>query len=413
MHNEDLPLKGVRVVDFSEYVAAPAVGKLLADWGAEVVKVEKIEGDVWRYYGTNYNLPCNPDENPLFDLEHLKKKFLALNIKTPEGREIMDRMLSRTDIFITNFRSDALARLRYSYEDLAPKYPRLIYGHLLGYGEKGPDSERAGFDVVSYWARSGAMLDLVPAEHSVPLTAPYGFGDHITGATLTGGICAALYRREKTGKGDRVYISLFGSAIFGVSCMITSTQEKYKDTFPRYLSRPTNPVGHTYQCKDGRWLIVSILAHERYWPVFCTKVIHRPEMAVDDRFCTKKAMVQNNRTLYDILKDTFLSKDSEDWAALLDEADIAYERVKHFSEVTKDPQAWANEFIFEHTFRSGNTGILPRTPVQFDSFKMANPPSGYGTRIGEHTREILIDLGYSESEMEMLEKRNAVKIPPA
>ncbi len=172
MSENKLPLKGIKVVDFSEFVAAPVVAKLLADWGADVVKVERFEGDVWRWYGPSFKMPCQPDENPLFDIEHLKKKFISLNLKTAEGKEIMDRLLSKADVFVTSYRADALAKLNLSYEQLSAKYPRLIYAHLQGFGEKGPEADRPGFDVVCYWARSGAMLDLVPGECGVPITAP-------------------------------------------------------------------------------------------------------------------------------------------------------------------------------------------------------------------------------------------------
>lgn len=409
MGENKLPLKGIRVVDFSEFVAAPVVAKLLADWGADVVKVERFEGDVWRWYGPSFKMPCQPDENPLFDIEHLKKKFIALNLKTDEGKEIMDRLLSKADVFVTSYRADALEKLGLSYEELSAKYPRLIYAHLQGFGEKGPEADRPGFDVVCYWARSGAMLDLVPGECGVPITAPFGFGDHITGATLTGGVCAALYSREKTGRGDKVYISLFASAIFGTGCMITSTQEKYGDSFPRYRTRPNNAVGHTYKCKDGRWLLLSILDYARYWPILCEKVFGLPELAKDERFNTKLKAVQNSLEMYKILEETFMSRTSEEWAPLLLENDIAFEKIQHYSDVTKDPQAWANGFVFEHTFKSGNTGILPRTPVQFASFEVEPPPAGYGTRIGENTNEVLLDLGYSAGDVEEMVKKNAIK----
>ncbi|TFG93633.1 MAG: CoA transferase [Syntrophobacterales bacterium] len=405
------PLAGLRVVDLSEFVAVPVAAKMLADWGAEVVKVERFEGDVWRWYGPSFNVPCQDDENPLFDMENLNKKLVALNLKTDKGRSIMQRLLSEADIFMTNYRIDALKRMGLSYEDLSVLYPKLIFVHLTGFGEKGPDAGRPGFDIVAYWARSGAMLDLVPAEHGVPISAPFGFGDHITGEALVGGILAALYQREKTGRGDKVFMSLFGNAIFGAGCMIMSSQDKYGDPLPRYMTKPGNPVGHTYQCKDGEWILLSILAYDRYWPIFCEKVLGRPDLLQDERFRTKFSAKEYSAELYKILHNEIKKKSSDEWASLLRAADIAFEKVAHFKDVTKDEQALANEYIFEHTFKNGNKAMLPRTPVQFGSYKIPNPPPRAGTRVGEHTADVLLKMGYTDFEIEDLEKQGIIKNP--
>ncbi|HMK66415.1 MAG TPA: CoA transferase, partial [Thermodesulfobacteriota bacterium] len=320
MRDSELPLEGIRVIDFSEFVAAPTVAKLMADWGAEVVKVEKMSGDVWRFYGPSYGMPSQPDENPLFDIEHLNKKFLALDLKTGEGKEIMARLLSKADVFVTNFRMDALARLNLTYEDLSPKYPRLIYAFVQGFGGKGPDAGRPGFDVVAFWARCGAMIDLVPAENSVPINSPFGFGDHITGGILTGGICAALYKREKTGRGDKVYISLLASGIFSAGSMITSAQKAYQCSYPRHRAKPLSATGISYKCQDGEWILLSILDYGRYWPVLCERVLGRPELIKDERFQTKLQAVQNSGELFNILQEIFLTKRSDEWSSLLEKA---------------------------------------------------------------------------------------------
>ncbi len=405
------PLAGLKVVDLSEFVAVPVAAKILADWGAEVIKVERFEGDVWRWYGPGFNTPCDDDENPLFDMEHLNKELIALNLKTDKGRGIMHRLLSEADIFVTNYRIDALKRLGLSYEEVSELYPQLIFGHLTGFGEKGPDAGRPGFDIVAYWARSGAMLDLVPAEHSVPINAPFGFGDHITGSALVGGLLAALYRREKTGCGEKVYMSLYGSAIFGAGCMIMSAQDAYGNPLPRYRSVPGNPVGHTYQCKDGEWILLSILDYKRYWPILCEKVIGRPDLIRDERFQTKPTNKEYIAELYEILQEEFKRKDSHEWASLLRLADIAFENVAHFRDVSKDEQAWANECIFEHTFMNGNKAILPRTPIRFGSYEIPNPPPGVGTRVGENTADVLLRMGYTDSEVADLEKQGVIKTP--
>ena len=405
--NEIPPLSGIKVIDFSNFVAGPVVGKIMADWGAEVFKIEKFEGDPWRWYGVNYQLPCQPDENPLFDIENLNKKFVALNLKTGEGMEIMHRLISQVDVFVTNFRSDALKKMHLCYEDLSTRFPKLVFGHVEGFGSRGPDSKRAGFDVVAYWARSGAMIDLVPAEVNVPITAPFGFGDHVTGATLVGGICAALFRRERTGRGDKVSISLYGSAIFDVGSMVVSAQPKYGNPFPRHRSQPTNAAGTTYKCKDGKWIMLSILEYERYWPVLCEKVLNKPELARDERFTTKTKAKENRAAGVDILEKIFSTETSNDWAKLLSEADIAFEKLAQFKDITSDEQAWVNDYVFNHCFKNKSSAVLPRTPIVFESFKMRNPVPE--TRIGEHTKEVLFRLGYTSSEVEELENKKVIK----
>ncbi|MGO9138590.1 MAG: CaiB/BaiF CoA transferase family protein [Syntrophales bacterium] len=402
------PLKGIRVVDLTTFVAGPATTRTLADWGADVIKIEATAGDAWRKFGLALGIPASDDENPLFDMENTSKRFIAVDVRTMKGQTILHQLLADADVFVTNIREDALQKLNLTYDELSPKYPKLVYAHVTGLGDKGPDSKRPGFDIVAYWARSGALLDLCERGSS-PLCPPYAFGDHPTGVTLAGGICAALVKQRQTGIGDKVSISLLGNAIFNAGMMIMTAQKKYGEIWPKSRKSPSLPSNNTYICNDGEWIILGMIEHERYWPIFCEKVIDRPELAHDKRFDTVKEVKKNCELLVSILDDTFITKGRSEWEVLLQKADIAYDKVAHFKDVSEDPQAWANDCFYEHSFRNGQKAVLPRTPVQFGSIKKLTIPPPVG-RVGEHTISILKELGYKQSEIEIMEKERVIKV---
>ncbi|MDD5168810.1 MAG: CoA transferase, partial [Syntrophales bacterium] len=338
------------------------------------------------------------------------KKFIALDIKTARGMEILRRLLADADAFITNIRMDALKRINLTYEDLAPQFPKLVYGHITGFGYSGPDASNPGFDVVAFWARSGLMLDIVPAEANLPTIGPTGFGDHATGMVMVGGICSALYRAARTGKGDMVSIALYGAGIFQAGTMIVPAQPKYGQRFPKLRSRPNIATVHPYECKDKKWIMLAILEFDRYWPVLCQKVLGRPELAADERFFPRANAVANSPLVVSTLEKEFITRDADEWAFLLREADIAFDRVAHFRDVAEDQQAWANDFVFERTYRNGNTGVMTRTPVKFKSMEVYDPPSD--TRSGAHTRGVLLELGYTKSEIDDFADLEIVKCAP-
>ena len=198
------PLSGIKVLDLSTYVAAPVCCRLLADMGAKVIKVERPDGDTWRTTGKAYVPDRFSDgENPVFDIYNSGKQHIALDLKTPQGKEVFWRLLEQADVFVTNTRPAALRRLGISYEDLKKQFPKLIYGIVLGYGEEGPEKDKPAFDTTGFWSKSGFLRDMATmGEHYAPVNPPFGVGDTITGYLLMGEICAALYRRSQTGLGD-------------------------------------------------------------------------------------------------------------------------------------------------------------------------------------------------------------------
>ena len=403
MNAENKPLSGYRVVELSTFVAAPSCGKILADWGADVIKVDSPSGDVFRHYGQVMNMPASEEENPVWDMLNGNKRGMAIDLKTSDGTVLFHKLLETADVFLTNIRPAALKKIGLGYESLKEKYPRLVHALISGFGENGPDANLPGFDVAAYWARSGFLLDLVkPGEY--PIYSPAAFGDLTAGATLFGGICAALLNREKTGKGDKISISLYGAAVWFASLLILSTQEKYGNKFPKTRSEG-NPLAIPYKCKDDEWIILSLIDMERYFTPLC-KAINRPDLLEDERFNTRTALLGHKSELIVILDKIILTKTSTEWVPILREEGLVVERLSHFREVSEDPQAWANGFLYKRTFPNGNEGVIPCPPIK--SGNMGTPDFQRGPFAGEHTQAVLEELGYSADEVDAMKKKKSI-----
>lgn len=389
------PLAGIKIVELSTMVAASSAGRMLADWGAEIIKVETSSGDMFRRFPTTFFVPCTDDENPLFDNLNAGKRGIVLDLKTPEGQEIMHKMLASADVFLTNTRPNALKRLGLDYESLKGKYPRLIHASLNGFGEKGPRADDPGFDTVAFWASSGFNADMsVEGADSYPVYGSAGPGDIITAMGLCYAISSALYKREQTGEGDRVYTSLYGTALWCFNIMTISCEERYGNVFPKRRDNSA-PTGSAFRTKDNEWVTTTILNIEKQWPILC-HVLGKDEWGNDPRFCTSKAQrdPEVRKYLMEEFAKIYATKTAAEWCKLLKEADIVHDRLAHFKDMEKSEQAWANEFIHEITCPNGNKSVVVRPSMR--SEKMGIPEWKRGPMIGEHTREVLAELGYSE-----------------
>ena len=397
------PLSGFRVLELSNYVAAPSCGRLLADWGADVIKVDGPSGDVMRCYGSVMMMPASETENPLWDMLNNRKRGITIDLKSPDGKALFVKLLEKADVFLTNTRSAALKKMGLDYESLRERFPRLVYALITGFGETGPDAELPGFDVVAFWARSGFLLDLVkPDEY--PIYSPAAFGDVSVGATLFGGICAALLNREKTGKGDKISISLYGSAIWFACFLILSTQEQYGNKYPK-LRLEGNPLAIPYKCSDDEWIMLALIDIDRSWKPFC-HAVNRAELIEDKRFRTRTDLLDHREELISILDQVFLTRSSAEWLKVFREGNLVAEKLNHFSDVTKDPQAWANEFLMKKTFSNGKEGILPCPPLK--SLNLGKSSLDRGPLAGEHTQEILEELGYSPDQIDKIKKSKSI-----
>lgn len=398
-------LKGVRVVDLTTYAAAPGAGRMMADWGADVIKVEGFSGDPMRKFGDQMGVPAETDENPVWELENGNKRAIAIDLKNKDGMEVMLKLLATADIFISNVRIGSLKKMGLDYETLAPKFPKLVWGHISGYGVYGADAPRPGYDVVSYWARGGSLVDMAPVGHP-PVTPPYGIGDHTASLVLLGGVLAALTKARATGQGEKVEASLYGTAIWVNSLMVISTQ--YGDQWPKDRYQPSSPLGTSYQCKDGEYITLTILAYERYWRPFCEAMEISEDVINDERYNNLLAakIPENNRALCHILEEAFAKKDRAYWSERLKAADIAFEQSSHYGDVYKDQQAKDNHYVIPFKMQNGNEFMLPMSPVQFKTNEAID--SAHAPQIGEHTGDILKELGYSEAEIANLKAGKAV-----
>ncbi len=397
-----LPLQGVRVLDFSTYAAAPICSMTLADWGADVVKIESLAGDMFRFFGLIMMCPVQEDDNIQFEMDNRNKRGLSLNLKKDEGKEIIQRLLQTADVIVTNYRPKALQSLGLDYETLSGKYPRLIYAYLNGYGDEGPDKDKPGFDLSAYFARSGILIEM-PEPGDPPLSALAGFGDHPTGTILAGGVSAALLQREKTGKGCKVQSSLINTALWNLQLNIASannnahlSDEEYNKSKPS-RKRPRSALMNTYQAKDGRWITVMALEHDRYWKSFAETVLLRSDLVDDPRFNTQAAGFQNAQLLASIIEIEFRKYTGDEILRRLNAADIAHEINLRWKELKNDAQCLENGFIIEHQMPSGRTDWIMGNPVRFNGEKTSIRRQA--PRLGEHNDEILTELGYSSEQI--------------
>lgn len=401
------PLAGVRVVELATFVAGPSCARLLADMGAEVIKLEPPKGDTWRATGVNY-LPTefSVDENPIFDIYNTGKKFLSLNLKTEEGKEAFMKLMETTDVFVTNNRPAALKRLGIYYDDLKDRFPKLVYAVLLGYGEKGPDAHRPAFDSVGFWSKSGFLHDqATKREDYAPISPPWGVGDTVTGYLLLAEICAALYRRKECGEGDYVTSGLYHNGIFAMGTMNIQCQRPFGKKFP--VNRVDHGVpGGVYQCADGEWVYVGISSNAVMIPLLC-KAIGRADLLEDRNYMTENLVVVDRPAFYQIFKDAFLSQPHTYWLEKAEEFDIPLVRMNSYADVYEDEQAWANHYVEKVTFRNGKTACMPTSPIEMGSVGELKTVPAEG--IGAHTAEILAGLGYTQAQIEAMIAAGAAK----
>lgn len=407
----DKPLKGIKVLDLTTFVAAPCTGRFLADLGADVIKIEKNSGDSWRYTGISY---CpnrfSHEENPVFDIYNAGKRVITLNLKTSEGIEVFHKLLSESDIFLTNTRLPALKRLGISYDELKEKYPKLIYAMVTGYGEKGPDAELPAFDTTAFWSRCGMLRDMAVIDDNdnyMPSYAPSGVGDTVSAYLLLAEVVTALYHRTKTGKGQLVKSCLYHNGIFTFGTMQITSQRPWGRVFPMKREQHSIPGGY-YKCKDGEWIFIATGMVNVLVQQMCT-AIGRPDLIDDERYNTSANRYKNRREYYNIFREAFLKKTSDEWLQIAKELDFAMIKMKHFADVSEDEQAWANGFLEEVTFENGQIDIMPQCPIEMESVG-----SGLKTvpapKLGANTSEVLKELGYTDQEIRELDRKGVTTV---
>src|SRR6202047_3135564 len=338
---EETIFSGLKVVDMASFLAGPGAATVLSDSGAEVIKVEPPGiGDPHRM---TYKIPPNPSakENYGWHLSNRNKRGMALDLKSPHAREVVERLVKWADVFVINFPNPVRKRLRLTYEDIAPWNPRLIYADLTGYGDAGPDADLPGFDITAYWARTGllAMTRDAGAPPTLPVPAS---GDHATAIGLYSAIVTGLYRRERTGKGSHVTTSLIGESIWSSAMSIQAALCGAK-FFPLHdRKNPPNAIFNVYQTADDHWFLIVV--QDKDWPALATAVGH-PELLLDMRFNDEATRGVNAAALTQILDTVFSSQPLDHWRGAFDRAHVTYGIVRHPSAAMNDQQLLANDII--------------------------------------------------------------------
>lgn len=403
MAKSGLPLEGVKVIEYANYVAAPVTGRLLADWGAEVIKIEPISGDSMRYVGMQWNFPIEAEENPLFEMENSGKKGILVDTTTKEGVELVYKLLEDADIFLTNTRQRALDKAGLDYESMKKRAPHIIYGHLLGYGDKGPAKDNPAFDYTAYFARGGVARSLMEKGTS-PCNSVAGLGDHSAGMSLAAGLLAALMKQRQTGEGERVTVSLFHTAVFGMGIMVSAADYDYE--MPISRQEPPNPLNTTYECADGEWVQLAFFQYEKWFPGFCDIVIERPDLK-DSKYNNLKSAVKYAKEFVLMMEKEFIKRPFAEWAERLQKAGIPYEKVASTVDVLNDEQCWANDYLIRHKYDNGHEGVIYNTPVMFTENKRGEYVRA--PYMGEHTDEVMKGICISESELEKLKADGIIK----
>jgi crotonobetainyl-CoA:carnitine CoA-transferase CaiB-like acyl-CoA transferase len=390
-------LAGIRVVEVASWTFVPISGAVLAEWGADVIKVEHPEsGDPQRGLISSGLIPGGDGVNFMFEIPNRGKRSVGLDISTDEGRELLYRLVETADVFVTNYLPDVRKRLGIDVDEIRARNPKVIYVRGTGQGTRGPDAERGGFDGASYWARAGLAMTFKEPAAEWPVDQRPAFGDVMGGLTIAGGITAALLRRERTGTPSIVDVSLLSMGLWTLAPDVTMAKVLENVEIPAFNrdSLP-NPLVGTYPTKDGRFIILVLLQADRYWPDLCAH-LERPDLLEDPRFKDAATRYEHRAECIQVLREVFRTKTYDEWCERLQTLEGVWAPVQTALEVHDDPQAIANGYLERITASSGAEFALPANPVQFDE----TPPSvGHAPDHGEHTDEVLLELGLTYDEI--------------
>ncbi len=406
--NQNLPLEGLKVVELASVVATPITARLLSDYGAEVIKVEAPSGDLLRMTGVWHTLPVADDHNPLFDLCNSGKKIITVNMKTKEGMEIFRQLLSQADIFLSNVRMQSLERMNIDYNSIKDRYPDLIYAHFSGFGLKGAETNRPGYDSTAFWMRTGGSMDMT-TPGSFPLRPSFAMGDIATASEFTAAILMAVIGRQKTGKGCMVTTSLLQSGIWCNAVSIINAQPQYGKQYPVERFLPGNPMSDYYECSDGEYMACMQNDYIRDRQLF-VDLFHFPELNTDPDLATLETMTKSGKipAVTRKMQDEFHKHTSAEWEQILTEHDIPHEIGGHFKNTYKDPQALAMDAFDKVAYPDDVVTSIPRPPFELSGFE--RKPFDKTGAMGRNTTEVLKDLGYTDEQITAMQKSGAIGI---
>ena len=389
-----LPLDNVRVVEVASFLAAPSAAALMADMGAEVIKVEPPDGDTFR--GNRTHLHKGRSINYVFEVDNRGKQSIALDLNKPKAREVVHQLVSTADVFITNLTSDRTAKYSLDYGTLRTVKPDIVYGHLVGYSGSGPEAERPGFDSTAFWARSGVMSLMGemggPAVQSRP-----GQGDHPTGVNLLAAILAALRLRDQTGMAQKAEVSLLRTGLWTIATDMQQALNLPGHT-PQQFNRATHAllIRSAYETKDGRWIMLTMHNVPRYWPSLC-QALGRNDWASDERFISNAAMLEHGPEIVEELQKEFRSQDLQHWARMLDQTGCIWAAAASLDEVTEDSLLASQGAIQTLQDVDGTDYKIVSTPFNIEGADIK--PKQRAPLVGEHNHQVLKEAGFSDDDI--------------
>jgi crotonobetainyl-CoA:carnitine CoA-transferase CaiB-like acyl-CoA transferase len=392
---EDNIFSGLKVVDLASFIAGPSAAVILSDFGADVIKVEPPNGDLWRH---GHQIPPQPQAKDAYPwhLANRNKRGMTLDLKSPSAQQVVERLVKWADVLIVNTPHPARKKLHVEYDDVSGWNPRLIYADVTGFGEQGPDANLPGFDITSYWARSG-LLSMTRDAGAPPTWPVAGSGDNATAVGLYSAIVTALYRRERTGKGSYVTTSLLAEGVWSASVSIQAALADAKFFGLHDRRNPANAALNVYRSSDGTWFVL-IVTPDKVASV--AKAIGRSDLLTDPRFSDPVKLVQNMPQLTSMLDEVFGAQPMAHWYEVFNGVHVTFGAVRGPQEVVNDPQLRANNIIVPLEGAGGKLTSTISSPIQVH--EVAKVPARRAPNLGEHNEAILKELGFGPRAIDKL-----------